>query len=98
LVSTLPFPLHEGRWRLELATVAGQWKRLRAPRVDLVGGGGQLMQSFTIDNATSVRDGSLVWECDQPYLVLALSLRIVAEGADAAAEVAMPFDLRPGDS
>jgi hypothetical protein len=97
-VSTLPFPLHQGRWRLELTTVGGQWKRLRAPRVDLVGGGGQLMQSFTAENATSVRDRSLVWEFDHPYLVFALQLRMVAEGADAAVEFAMPFDLRPVDS
>lgn len=92
-LASLPFPLHEGRWRLDLALEAGRLDDLEGLEARLVAPGGMVVAALDVDTAAR-SDSGVSWQFDVPYFLQALVLEIRIARHRRPARLAMPIGLR----
>ena len=92
--STLPFPIHGGRWRLELEATTGALTNVHGIQVRFVAPGGVVLHELCGRDATERAHG-LSWEFDQGELTFAVVLQIHVDGVTSPTHVALPISLFP---
>lgn len=94
LVSSLPIPLRTGPWTATVALEEGTLDSLDGLRVVISWPGGHVVHS--LDRADGQVEGeSISWEFDQPELMFALTLDVVADEVREPVRLRMPLGLSP---
>jgi SAM-dependent methyltransferase len=90
---TLPYPMHAGTWTLTVRLARGTWADVGNLAVRIVLPSEEPLH--IVDLSTATIDGtSATWTIEQPFLLFALSLEVVADGVRDLIAVELPIDLR----
>ncbi len=93
LASTLPFPLHGGRWSVAATLRSGSWSDARGFRLRVVAPGDHVVHELRLEDA-AVEGAVATWHLEQPYLLFALTIEVLAERVVAPCELVLPLQVR----
>jgi hypothetical protein len=91
--TSLPFMLHEGRWRIGIELAAGRVSDLEGLRVEIFSPGEYMQHRLVAEDATVDRR-TAAWELDQSELMFALSMRVNVDRVASPVRLRMPLSIR----
>jgi hypothetical protein len=91
-VTSLPFMLATGRWRIGVELAAGKLDDLDL-RIDITAPGGHLVHRLEKSAAATSSASAVTWELDQGYVALALSIGLHVTCVAAPVSVNMPLTI-----
>lgn len=96
VVTSLPFMLRPGRWRIGLRLAAGQLDSIGDAEIEISLPGDHVVHHLRYTDA-KVDSAGIWWELDQSELMFALSLSLRIGPVAAPVCVAMPLSITPTD-
>ena len=94
VATSLPFPLHEGRWTLTLRVTEGRLEDLSGAELVLTAPGGETFASLSAADGDVSGDGGITWEFAIPFFLQALVLELRVQRTAAPVALAMPLPIR----